>query len=215
MAPSLLAAMKGLPPPASAPPGEPSGHFATPLHADDLARVKALGQGQSMRDLPEHFWHESYRRRAFRRVQDGTPTDNRGGAPYGLRRLFGDHPSKAVTSGSRAEFVHPLEDRYLTMRECARIQTFPDTFEFVGAMADQTLVVGNAVPPMLGEVLGRSLAQDLRRATPKRHRGALLSFVPTLSSGMSPALERVVDRVSAKFGETEAAKRQLVLGWHG
>lgn len=83
---SVLAALAGLPAPSVEPPGEPPGHFAPPLDMDDLRRVSSLFQGQTMRDLPRELWHESYKRRAFRRVMDGTPTARRGGAPCGIRR---------------------------------------------------------------------------------------------------------------------------------
>lgn len=205
LAPTLLSAIRGLPRPTIEPPGVPGGHFAAQLDTDDLERVHTLKQGQSMRDLPETLWHESYKRRAFRRVMDGTPTERRGGAPYGLRRLVGDHPSKTITSGARTEFVHPIEDRYLTLRECARLQTFPDSFEFLGTQAERVLLVGNAVPPMLGEVVGRGLESDLRVKTARGTLpGALLSFVPTLSSGMSPALQGVVDRIFRVFEKRPA-----------
>jgi DNA (cytosine-5)-methyltransferase 1 len=81
-----------------------------------------------MRDLPPRFQHPSYQRRANRRVSDGTPREHRGGAPFGIRRLFGDEPSKTITGNSIRELVHPHEDRFLTLRECARLQTFPDWF---------------------------------------------------------------------------------------
>src|SRR5690606_32044057 len=152
-APSVLDTLAGLGPPVGKPPGVPTGHFAQPLDLDDLMRVAALKQGQTMRDLPEELWHESYRRRAFRRVMDGTPSERRGGAPCGIRRLVGNAPSKAITSGARTEFVHPTEDRYLTLRECARLQGFPDEFEFSGRLAEVALLIGNAVPPTLGEMV--------------------------------------------------------------
>lgn len=199
--PSILHALQGLPAPAVSSPGAPQGHFASPLDDDDLARVRMLRPGQTMRDLPEEMWHPSYRRRAFRRVQDGTPTERRGGAPCGIRRLIGTEPSKAITSGARAEFVHPTEDRYLTLRECARIQTFPDDFEFLGSQADQSLVVGNAVPVTLAEAIGRTLLGDLAKASVGRKKGALLSFVPTVASGMSPALQAITTRVQRAFNE--------------
>ena len=215
LAPTLLSALRSLPRPTVEPPGVPAGHFAIPLDPDDLERVHALKQGQSMRDLPEVLWHESYRRRAFRRVMDGTPTERRGGAPYGLRRLVGDHPSKTITSGARTEFVHPTDDRYLTLRECVRLQTFPDSFEFIGTQAEQTLLVGNAVPPTLGRFVGRCLAADLRTQSDGALPGALLSFIPTLSVGMSPALESVVDRVSRTFEKrgTPFVMPQTVMAW--
>src|SRR5206468_12426062 len=123
--------------------------FHRPLVGVDLERAKALKPGQRMRDLPTELWHDSYRRRANRRVMDGTPTERRGGAPAGVRRLVPDAPSKAITGGSLAEFLHPSEDRSLTLRECARIQTFPDEFTFQGTCAERAQLIGNAVPPLL------------------------------------------------------------------
>src|SRR5690606_12779965 len=100
------------------------------------------------RDLPQELWHGTYSRRANRRVSDGVPTDRRGGAPAGLRRLRPDQPSKAITSAAPSEFVHPLEDRMLTLRECARLQTFPDEFLFAGSRSERAVQIGNAVPPV-------------------------------------------------------------------
>ena len=180
------------------------------LEGQDLERVRALGEGQRMRDLPEELWHPTYRRRAFRRVKDGTPTERRGGAPAGMRRLRSDEPSKAITSGARTEFLHPSEDRYLTLRECARLQTFPDSFEFLGTQAARALLIGNAVPPRLAGRIAACLADDLSSPPGSREEGALLSFVPTVSSGLSPALASVRDRVFARFGSLQ---RKEVLQW--
>jgi DNA (cytosine-5)-methyltransferase 1 len=174
-------------------------HTYTPLKEDDFARAKLLKPGQRMRDLPEELWHPSYRRRAYRRVMDGTPTERRGGAPAGVRRLSMDEPSKAITGGALSEFLHPLEDRPLTIRECARIQTFPDTFRFSGTVREVIQLVGNAVPPLLAWRLGESLRQDLQSAQVGGLPGTLLSFVPTLSLGMSPALEAVEKAVRGRF----------------
>ena len=69
-----------------------------------------------MRDLPEELWHESYRHRDYRRVMDGTPVEKRGGAPAGLRRLRADEPSKAITGAAVNKFIHPIENRPLTIR---------------------------------------------------------------------------------------------------
>ena len=66
-----------------------------------------------MRDLPEEYWHNSYRRRAFRRVMDGTPTEKRGGAPVGIRRLRLEEPSKAVTGAARNE-IYPSDGRSMS-----------------------------------------------------------------------------------------------------
>jgi DNA (cytosine-5)-methyltransferase 1 len=199
--PTLLDALASLPTPALEPPGTPQGHYAREMSSIDIERIHRLLPGQTMRDLPKELWHNSYARRANRRVADGTPTENRGGAPAGVRRLQGLEPSKAITSGAVTEFVHPVEDRYLTLRECARIQTFPDTFVFSGDGPSCALQIGNAVPPKLAEVIGKSLIADFESSHSKtlNSRGALLSFVPTFADGMSPVLQRVVTSVKQKY----------------
>jgi DNA (cytosine-5)-methyltransferase 1 len=130
---------------------------------------------------------------------DGTPTERRGGAPSGVRRLCADQPSKAITAAAPREFLHPTEHRLLTLRECARLQTFPDDYVFRGSKADRALLVGNAVPPRLAEVFARALLDDMRQQLPSDRGGALLTFVPTLSEGMSPVLEDVVRKVARRF----------------
>ncbi|WP_420614776.1 DNA cytosine methyltransferase [Candidatus Palauibacter sp.] len=197
--PTLGEALAGLPPASKSAPGEPADHYSAPLKGLDLERVQALRPGQTMRDLPEAYWHDSYRRRAFRRVKDGTPTEKRGGAPAGLRRLRLDEPSKAVTGAARNECIHPTEDRCLTIRECARLQTFPDDFTFFGTSSARMQLIGNAVPPLLATKIAVAVLESLRFATITDEPGALLSFVPTLSKGLSPALDRVVRLVRAHF----------------
>jgi DNA (cytosine-5)-methyltransferase 1 len=193
-----LDAIASLPKPVGEEPGEPQGHYYRPLTGADLERAKLLKAGQSMRDLPESLWHESFRRRANRRVMDGTPTERRGGAPKGVSRLIGEQPCKAVTGGM-AEFLHPSEDRNLTIRECARTQTFPDHFLFAGNASEQMQLIGNAVPPLLAFVFGRSLIADLKASPDPSMGGGLLSFVPTLSNGVSPALDTTIETVKARF----------------
>ncbi len=215
LGPTLVEAIGSLPPAANngSPPAA-SDHSYRPLSAGDLERAKLLRQGQTMRDLPEEYWHESYKRRANRRVMDGTPTERRGGAPAGLRRLVADEPSKAITSGAKSEFLHPFEDRNLTLRECARIQTFPDSFSFHGTLQERSLLIGNAVPPLLGRTIGNALLQSVLSHDQCEHfdTGCLLSFVPTLSIGMSPALKHTCDKVAERFDPTPH-ERQLAL-WH-
>jgi DNA (cytosine-5)-methyltransferase 1 len=166
----------------------------------DLKRARLLKQGQCMRDLPEEFWHDSYRRRAFRRVMDGTPVEKRGGAPSGVRRLRADEPSKAITGSAVSDLIHPWEDRPLTIRECARLQTFPDDFKFDGTRGDSAQLIGNAVPPRFAEVIARSLWDDLLKAESSNLPGALLSFTPTLSLGMSPVLDAVTRKIEKIYG---------------
>lgn len=209
--PTLGEALATLPSPTRSVPGEPEDHYFVPLEGLDLRRALALRPGQTMKDLPEAYWHESYRRRAFRRVKDGTPTEKRGGAPAGLRRLCLHEPSKAVTGGARNEFLHPTEDRFLTLRECARLQTFPDSFRFLGSASERMQLIGNAVPPLLSSKIAEVVRESLQTASIRTKQGALLSFVPTLSDGMSPALEKISHEVRERFPEPAETRLQLRL----
>lgn len=191
-----------LPEPARQPPGYPSGHYSSSMDSDRLHKIMALQPGQTMKDLPEYYWHQSYRRRAYRRVRDGTPTERRGGAPAGVRRLRADEPSKAITAAASAEFVHPDEHRFLTLRECARLQTFPDAFVFLGTKVERALLIGNAVPPRLSEIIARELTRGLLSKESQAEKGQLLTFVPALSKGMSPALRSVVGMIYDHFRPT-------------
>lgn len=198
LTPSVTDALAGLPPATPGANGED--HTYSALEGVDLERARRLKPGQRMRDLPEELWHDSYKRRAYRRVMDGMPVEKRGGAPAGLRRLRGDEPSKAITGAAINEFLHPIENRPLTIRECARVQTFPDGFMFSGSRRDRAQLIGNAVPPHLAEVVARNVLSDLHTSTDRARPGALLSFTPTLSTGMSPILDEVTRRVENRYG---------------
>ncbi len=184
-------------------PARFDGHIREPLEGLDLQRCIALEPGQTMKDLPIGLQHESYLRRANRRVKDGMPTERRGGAPAGLRRLRPDEPSKAITGTATNEFLHPSLNGFLTIRECARLQTFPDEFDFLGTKSEQSLLIGNAVPPRLAEAFGLSALCDYQTAQINETlttEGKLLSFSPTLSTGMSPILSEIVGHVTKRYG---------------
>ena len=78
-------------------------------------------------------------------------------------RLDPNKPSKTViaggTKGGGRSHLHPLIPRTLSVRESARLQTFPDTYEFVGPVARQFTQVGNAVPPLLAYKLALALKE--------------------------------------------------------
>lgn len=179
----------------------PSDHVVRSPNTLDAERIRALGPGQTMRDLPGHLRHASYERRANRRVSDGMPTERRGGAPAGLRRLRADEPAKAITGAAPRELIHPSEHRPLTLRECARLQTFPDSFLFVGTLSEKAVLIGNAVPPQFARVLGASLCYQLGAAgATTSGTGRLVSFELTAAEGTSPALTAVGLLLAKRYG---------------
>lgn len=89
-----------------------------------------------------------------------------GGGKTGMaRRLSWNEPSLTLTCSpaqKQTERCHPEETRPLTVREYARIQTFPDDWEFVGSVGSQYKQIGNAVPVNLGFHIGRCLIAILK-----------------------------------------------------
>ncbi|MDQ2903760.1 MAG: DNA cytosine methyltransferase [Ktedonobacteraceae bacterium] len=158
------------------------------LNATMLQRIAHLKQGETMKHLPEELQHPSYTRRSYRRVMDGTPTEKRGGAPSGLKRLIANDPSLTITSGSSAEFIHPILNRPLTLRECARIQTFPDWFDFQGSWSSVATQIGNAIPPMFMEILTSHILKSATWHRQENSRGCWLGIDATKSNGKSPIL---------------------------
>ena len=73
-----------------------------------------------------------------------------------FKRLSWDEPAPTVITrfGDPRYFLHPDENRGLTVREAARIQGFPDNYRFPGSKADQYRMVGNAVPPPMAKKIG-------------------------------------------------------------
>lgn len=78
-------------------------------------------------------------------------------------RMWEDRPAGTLTSNfttaSAHRCVHPTDDRALTVREGARIQSFPDEFRFVGSKTEKTSQIGNAVPPRIGEAIANAILQ--------------------------------------------------------
>ncbi len=80
------------------------------------------------------------------------------------RRLSWDEPSLTLTCApaqKQTEWCHPDETRPLTVREYARVQTFPDEWEFAGSMTSQYKQIGNAVPVNLAQAIASSVARFL------------------------------------------------------
>lgn len=124
-----------------------SNHIARKVGEIVQKRIDHLGIGQKMQDLPEELWHKSFR---FYVKEDPT---RRGGPNMRMIRLDPKKPSLTVTGFIFNKFVHPFENRFVTVREAARLQGFPDDFSFWGSLTSTQQQVGNAVPIPLGKAL--------------------------------------------------------------
>lgn len=145
-------------------------HQPRKVGEDVQRRINALGIGQKMQDLPEELWHDSFR---FYVKEDPT---RKGGPNLRLIRLDPDKPSLTVTGYIFNKFVHPYEDRFITPREAARLQGFPDDLEFKGTLTSVQRQVGDAVPVELGKAVFHSLLNTLTTHWPYEKRFNALSL---------------------------------------
>lgn len=86
-----------------------------------------------------------------------------------LQRLPLDSVAPTILT-SRSMYYHPTEDRYLTPREAARFQSFPNNFLFCGSLTSQFRQIGNAVPPLLAKEIGREIKKinfNLKKIMPR------------------------------------------------
>jgi len=130
----------------------PYNHLARKLGKGGLSRLQAIRPGQTCAELPDDLRPKSHYH-------------------YSYTRLSWSEPARTITKfayhvGS-GQFGHPTEDRAETMREAARLQSFPDNFTLVGTNEIRKLsaLVGSAVPPLLARALGQKLAQYLDRVS--------------------------------------------------
>ncbi|MET4098997.1 DNA (cytosine-5)-methyltransferase 1 [Agrococcus sp. UYP10] len=119
-------------------------HMTRPVREDDREAFAMMTSTTLYSDLPERL----------KRYRSDTFNDK-------YKRLDWDQLSRTITAHIAKDgywYIHPAEHRTLTVREAARIQTFPDGFRFSGTRSDAFRQIGNAVPPILGRAVAQSLA---------------------------------------------------------
>ena len=127
-------------------------HRAARLSPRNLARIRASHPGRTHRDWPEHLKLDCHKR-----LSGYTDV-------YG--RMSWNAPASGLTtrctSYSNGRFGHPEQDRAISLREAACLQTFPSDFLFEGSMVSIARQIGNAVPVRLAELIGRHFIEHLR-----------------------------------------------------
>ena len=138
------------------PPADGSDHPEISLHRRDklsklnLQRIEAIKEGQGRDDLPPEL------------LADCHKVDS---SVIGYRNVYGrmswDDVAPTITarfdSFTRGKFGHPDQPRSISLREGALLQTFPVDFMFTGNKVDIARQIGNAVPPVLAEQIGKSI----------------------------------------------------------
>ncbi|MCH1949198.1 DNA cytosine methyltransferase [Enterocloster sp. OA13] len=122
-------------------------HVTTATTNKALERFRAIKQGDNFHSLEAEL-KTSY--------SDPTRTQN---TIY--LRLNYNEPSGTVVNVRKSMWIHPVNDRALSIREAARLQTFPDSFVFCGTKDSQYQQVGNAVPPILAKAIAEHLCKYL------------------------------------------------------
>lgn len=104
-----------------------------------IERYKYIGQGQNWRAIPD-FLMENYA--------------DKGRCHSGIyKRLKANEPSVVISNYRKSMLIHPYEDRGISVREAARLQSFPDDFIFEGPISHIQQQIGNAVPPLLSKAV--------------------------------------------------------------
>lgn len=108
-----------------------------------LERYSYIKPGQNWRAIPDHLM-QNYK--------------NKNNCHSGIyRRLRMDEPSIVISNYRKNMLIHPFQNRGLSVREAARIQSFPDNFIFEGSIHYIQQQIGNAVPPLLAEAIFRKI----------------------------------------------------------
>jgi DNA (cytosine-5)-methyltransferase 1 len=127
-------------------------HVTRAVRPDDLEAFRLMRPGTLYSDLP----------RELQRYRDDIFDDK-------YNRLDWGDLSRSITAHIAKDgywYIHPDQHRTLTVREAARVQTFPDHFRFAGSRSHQFAQIGNAVPPVVGETAGATVLTATRTFAP-------------------------------------------------
>jgi DNA (cytosine-5)-methyltransferase 1 len=153
-------------------------HITRPVRDDDAQAFQLMDATTRYSDLPKEM--RRYRHDIF---------DDK------YKRLDEDGLSRTITAHIAKDgywYIHPRQNRTLTVREAARLQTFPDWFRFAGPPSAAFRQIGNAVPPMVAEPLGRAVRASLAAREPG-----------------GPSTQEIAGLLAGWFG----SRKRLVVPW--
>jgi DNA (cytosine-5)-methyltransferase 1 len=157
-------------------PGEYGTQMRKRLLQEGLSKelLDELMGGEGLKDIGKCRQEDRIKEQEFRAILSKGHVDlekvleslDSGGFANKYRRLLWDQPSHTLVAHMArdcSDFVHPDVDRFISVREAARLQSFPDSFKFSGSQFRQFKQIGNAVPPMLGAALARQIREYLEK----------------------------------------------------
>ena len=132
-------------------------HITRAVRPDDAVIYRHMKPGDTYLDVPEHL----------RRYRDDIFDDK-------YFRLSFESVSRTITAHIAKDgywYIHPQQDRTLSVREAARIQTFPDSFRFAGHPTNRFRQIGNAVPPLLASAIAAEVLRSLNGSSTRHTIG--------------------------------------------
>lgn len=130
----------------------------------DLARLKRIPEGKGIRYEKDEKAYLTPKLKLginWQTIREGRFRQTK------FQRLDRKIPSPTIMT-HRHSYYHPVEHRYLTQREAAALQSFPNNFEFTGPVSAQWRQIGNAVPPLLGKAIGKALTAMVKEAAKEK-----------------------------------------------
>ena len=123
-----------------------------PTHNEDIVyRMNFVPQGGNWQDIPEEYRVGGIHSNAYRRLKD-------------------DEPSVTIKHAYKSMIIHPNHSRCLSIREVARLQSFPDSFIFQNSKTSQYQQLANAVPPLFANALANSVSNYLNKALEYKYK---------------------------------------------
>lgn len=120
---------------------EVKNHQITNHSKQTIDIIRRIPDGGSIKDLPDEFWNVRKYNKAF-------------------ERMSSTRPSNTVDTGHR-NYFHYKENRIPSVRENARLQSFPDWFEVLGSKTSQYKQIGNAVPPLMAKAIAQAILEQI------------------------------------------------------
>ena len=133
-------------------------HIVTVNNKNVIQRIRHVPQGGNWQNIPEQMMSLHGQYKNMKNTHSGI-----------YKRLVTGNPSVTISNFRKMMLIHPTQNRLLSVREAARLQTFPDTFEFHGTLSSMQQQVSDAVPVNLAKAVAKAMLSHMEKSI--RHDG--------------------------------------------